>query len=442
MRSRNDRIIAFLMLLPSLILLAIFVYYFIFRTGYNSMTDWGNDQETALAVDVEREFVGLDNYETLLTSFLQFPFRDSLVNTFFFTLLFIGGCIAVGFGLAFLLDQKIVGEAFFRTTFLLPMSLSLVVTGTIWRWLLQPGGGINILPEILFGADRLDYRWMNSETTIWTFAWEDLPTVLTYIGLFILGLLAFNFLSRENDYLGRFSQMALRVIAAAFVGWLIVDIGFGSSNGLLVGAAAGIVSVVYEMSRINQTQDIVQFTQRNWRPLLYLSIPVVLLGLMSLLDIWEIFLPPLEIPSAEQDKGYKVALSGVIIAAIWQMSGYTMAMFLAGIRGIPEELREAARVDGCAEWQVYTTIILPLMRPITLSAMIILGHISLKIFDLIFVMAGPRNNNTVVPGILVYTEGFIQNRFAAASAIAVIMLVLVALVIVPYLWTSLREESS
>jgi glucose/mannose transport system permease protein len=77
----------------------------------------------------------------------------------------------------------------------------------------------------------------------------------------------------------------------------------------------------------------------------------------------------------------------IAIPAIWQMSGYTMALYLGGLRGIPVELREAAQVDGANEVQIYRFIILPLLRPITLSAMIILGHISLKVFDLIVAVA-------------------------------------------------------
>ncbi len=77
-----------------------------------------------------------------------------------------------------------------------------------------------------------------------------------------------------------------------------------------------------------------------------------------------------------------MALIPVVIAATWQLSGFTMAMYLAGLRGIPEELREAARVDGASEWQIYRYVVLPLLRPVTLSALIVLGHISLKIFDL------------------------------------------------------------
>ena len=139
MRSSRDRMIAFLMVLPSLILVAIFVYYFIGRAFQTSLTDWGEDpSKPALAEEVDRDYVGFQNYENLMTDLIQSNFRISLVNTFFFTIFFVGGCIIVGLFLAILLDQRIVGEAFFRTVFLFPMALSFVVTGTIWRWMLQP----------------------------------------------------------------------------------------------------------------------------------------------------------------------------------------------------------------------------------------------------------------------------------------------------------------
>ena len=71
------------------------------------------------------------------------------------------------------------------------------------------------------------------------------------------------------------------------------------------------------------------------------------------------------------------------IPAIWALSGYIMALYLAGFRGVPEELREAARMDGASEWRVYRHVVFPHLRPVTLSALIIIGHISVKVFDLI-----------------------------------------------------------
>jgi glucose/mannose transport system permease protein len=123
------------------------------------------------------------------------------------------------------------------------------------------------------------------------------------------------------------------------------------------------------------------------------------------------------------------------------MSGYTMAMYLAGLRGISDELREAGRVDGASEWAVYRYIIFPLLQPITLSAMIILGHISLKIFDLVYAMGGGDNLQIDMPGINMFFTTFRSNQFGQGAAIAVIMLLLVTVVIVPYLISQLRTET-
>ncbi len=139
-----------------------------------------------------------------------------------------------------------------------------------------------------------------------------------------------------------------------------------------------------------------------------------------------------------------LALAAVTVAAVWQMSGFTMAMFLAALRGIPDELREAARVDGATEFGVYRHVVLPLINPIILSALIILGHISLKIFDLIYVMTGGSQTlgfATDVPSIYMFQLAFRDDLFARSSAISMIMLVFVAVVIVPYLITNLRSEA-
>jgi glucose/mannose transport system permease protein len=138
---------------------------------------------------------------------------------------------------------------------------------------------------------------------------------------------------------------------------------------------------------------------------------------------------------------FRVALIPVIIAASWQLIGYTMAMYLAGLRAIPDELREAARVDGANEIGLYRHIILPILRPITLSALIVLGHISLKIFDLVYTMTGKGPGFvTDVPGIFMFETTFQGNHYAQGAAISMIMLFMVALVIVPYLIFSFQRE--
>ncbi|MPM19184.1 sn-glycerol-3-phosphate transport system permease protein UgpA [bioreactor metagenome] len=140
--------------------------------------------------------------------------------------------------------------------------------------------------------------------------------------------------------------------------------------------------------------------------------------------------------------GFNVALIALIIAASWQYLGYTMAMFLAGLRGIPDQLIESAQIDGAGELATMWYIILPIIKPITFSAMIVLGHISLKIFDLAYAMTGKGPAFvTDFPGLFMFETTFRGNHYAEGAAISIIMLILVAVVIVPYLYSTLRGDS-
>ncbi|MBM7690831.1 glucose/mannose transport system permease protein [Peribacillus deserti] len=140
--------------------------------------------------------------------------------------------------------------------------------------------------------------------------------------------------------------------------------------------------------------------------------------------------------------GVPVAIIAVVIAAVWQMTGFSLAMYLAGLRAIPEELKEAARMDGASEFTIYRKVIIPLLKPITVSVIIIMAHISLKIFDLIYAMTGPGANFvTDVPGVYMFEATFRGNYYANGAAIAIIMLLSVAIFIVPYLISSRKGES-
>ncbi|MFN8374226.1 MAG: sugar ABC transporter permease [Anaerolineae bacterium] len=365
-RLSRDRITAILVLLPSIIVLAIFVYGFIFWTGYTSMTD--SNALQALSGRTAN-FIGLSNYTTLLTGFEQ-RFRVDITNTVFFTVLFIAACLILGMGLAILLDQKIKGESIFRTIFLFPMALSFVVTGVIWQWLFNPNSGINLLPTVI-GLPKGEFNWFISQDRWLEFNWQNLPNIIAIILLGVVIFVALYLWSKKRSQ------------AAAFVAAIAI---------LLIASIS-------------------------------LDIPKAFNGL----------------PTAER-QGFNLALIAVVIAAAWQMSGYTMAMYLAGLRGISEDLREAARVDGATELGVYRYVIFPLLQPITLSAMIILGHISLKIFDLVFTMGGGGILQIDMPGINMFYTTFRASEFARGAAIAMVMLVMVAVVIVPYLWSSLRSE--
>lgn len=365
----RERFLAFLVLLPSLALVGIFVYGFIGQTIYVSLTDWGKNPSQALALKPEVHFIGLENYRELFTGFVDTRFRQSLVNNIFFTLFFIAGSLGLGLSLAIALDHSPKGEGFFRTVFLFPMALSFIVTGTIWRWMLQPKGGVNLLPTLV-GLPPLPLPWLTSREQVFRFDWNHLPLYTALVVGGLLLVLAFAAL-REG---GR--KRAL---------WAFL------SGGVLI--------------------------------------------------VWTIFIgPKLRLLPYPEPHGFSLALPGVILAAVWQMSGYTMALYLAGLRGIPVELLEAARVDGATEAQIYRRIILPLLAPITLSAMIVLGHISLKIFDLIFAMTGLDYSPTDVPAIYMYLLAFRGNQFAKGAAIGAILLLLVALVVVPYLYRQLRTE--
>jgi glucose/mannose transport system permease protein len=365
----RDRVIAILMLSPSVILLAIFVYGFIGITGYTSMTDSNALQQLS---GLNANFIGLKNYNDLFTGALTSRFRVDMTNTVFFTVLFIAVCLGIGILLAILLDQKIKGESVFRTIFLFPMALSFVVTGVAWKWLFNPTSGINVLPTII-GLPAGQSQWFISQEQWLQFNWQDVPAILAII---LLGVIVF-FALRAWTKNRRQRAAFIAALALLLMAW----ISFGG--------------------------------------------PANLNGMKT-----------------PETQGFNVALIAVVIAAGWQMSGYTMAMYLAGLRGISDDLREAARVDGASEWGVYRYVIFPMLQPITLSAIIILGHISLKIFDLVYTMGGGDNRYIDMPGLNMFFTTFRSNEFGQGAAIAMIMLILVAIVIVPYLASQLRSETS
>jgi glucose/mannose transport system permease protein len=137
--------------------------------------------------------------------------------------------------------------------------------------------------------------------------------------------------------------------------------------------------------------------------------------------------------------GINWGMAAMAMPAIWALAGYVMALYLAGFRGVPEELREAARMDGASEWQLYRHVIFPQLSPVALSAIIIIGHMSLKVFDLIMAIAGQTNYTTQVPATQMWIE-FTRGDYAKSAAIGTILLVIVAILIVPYLVSTYRQE--
>lgn len=292
MFKNRDKIIGIALVTPSILAVFIFVYGFIFWSGRVSLSKWKG-------LLPNYEYAGFQNYISL---FSDARFKIDVSNTVIFTVIFVIGCLLLGLFMAVLLDRDIKGEAFFRTVFLYPMAISYIVTGVVWRWLMNPALG-----ERLSGFNLIFHN----------------------------------------------------------------------------------------------------------------------LGLDFLISKW------LTTP--------KWGIAFIAIPAIWQMSGYIMALYLSGLRSIPDEIREAAAVDGATEWQIFRYIIMPLIQPITLSAVIILGHMSLKVFDLIVAIAG-KQIQLDVPAINMWQTTFDGMDFARGAAIGILLLVSVAILIIPYLRFSLKTE--
>jgi glucose/mannose transport system permease protein len=296
MRIQRDRLLAVALITPSVVAIAVFVYGFIGWTLRAAVSSWEGLLPT-------NDFVGLDNFITLLRN----PrFQIDIRNTAIFTVLFLGACLAIGLLLAILLDQRPRGESIFRSIYLFPMAISFIVTGVVWRWLLNPATSLERLSGI---------------------------------------------------------------------------------NLLFHGA-----------------------------------------GLDFLISPW--YTDP------------HLGIAAIVLPAVWQMSGFTMALYLAGLRSVPDELREAARVDGANEAQIYFRIVLPMLKPVTLSAVIMLGHVSLKIFDLVMAITqeGGEGYSADVPALNMWYTAFRALRFARGAAIAVIILATVAVLIIPYLTYTMRSE--
>lgn len=325
-RGLNETTQTILLLLPSLIALAIFIYVFISFTFWVSLSNWRTVKPNLT--------LRQPLFATYAEMFSMPRWQADLRNTLVFTVFFLLFGVTLGLTLAILLDRELFAHNVFRNIYLFPYALSFVVTGVVWRWIFNPETGINLF----------------------------------------LNLLGIN---------GLLTSMGMEPLKP---GWLT------------------------DPTVVAQVNTAVAAMLPNMAP-------------------WQI------------KWGIPLAMIPVAIAATWQLSGFVMALYIGGMATISEEVREAARIDGATEWQVYRRVIIPMLRPVTISVVVILLHVSLKIFDLVYTMSGVGPGfATDVPSIFVFEMMFKATRYNLGSAAAIIMLVLVALVIVPYLASTLREE--
>jgi glucose/mannose transport system permease protein len=138
----------------------------------------------------------------------------------------------------------------------------------------------------------------------------------------------------------------------------------------------------------------------------------------------------------------QMAIYTVVIAGLWQVSGFVMAMFLAGLRSIDGEILKAAQVDGATTVATYRRIVIPILRPVFFSAFVVLAHMAIKSYDLVIALTGGGPGRaTELPATFMYSFTFTRSEMAVGSASAIMMLMAVCAIIVPYLYAELREKS-
>ncbi|WP_137154202.1 sugar ABC transporter permease [Rhizobium sp. FKL33] len=289
LRTRIQDLLPKLVLAPSFAVILLFVYGFILFTIVLSFTG-----SKMLPI---YNFVGFTNYSRL---WAQENWHIAIGNIAIFASLYIVVCTAIGLMLAIFLDQKIRGEGLLRPIYLYPMALSFIVTGTAWKWFLDPGIGLERIMR-LWGWESFSFTWI-----------------------------------KDND----------------------------------------------------------------------------------------------------------MAIYTIVIAAVWQTSGFVMAMFLAGLRGIDNEILKAAQIDGASSLQLYRRIVIPMLRPAFLSAFVILSHLAIKSYDLVIALTGGGPGRaTEMPATFMYSYTFTRNQMGVGSASAVIMLMTIAAIMVPYLYAELKEKN-
>jgi glucose/mannose transport system permease protein len=137
----------------------------------------------------------------------------------------------------------------------------------------------------------------------------------------------------------------------------------------------------------------------------------------------------------------ETAIYCVVIAAVWQSTGFAMAIFLAGLRGIDNSIVKAAQIEGAGLPRIYASIIVPMLRPAFLSVIVLLSYIAIKSFDLVLALTnGGPGSATEMPSTFMFSATFRRNQMGVGAASAIMMLMTVAAIIVPYLYSELRED--
>lgn len=129
----------------------------------------------------------------------------------------------------------------------------------------------------------------------------------------------------------------------------------------------------------------------------------------------------------------RIVIYGILIAALWQGIGLIMCLMLAGLRGIDEDIWKAARVDGIPMWKTYLFIVIPMMRPVFVTTLVIIASGIVKIYDLVVAQtSGGPGIASEVPAKYVYDYMFFAQNLGQGFAASTMMLLSVVIVIVPW----------
>ena len=135
-----------------------------------------------------------------------------------------------------------------------------------------------------------------------------------------------------------------------------------------------------------------------------------------------------------------IVIYGVLIAALWQGTGFIMCLMLAGLRGIDQEIWMAARVDGIPMWKTYLRIVIPMMRPVFITTLVIISAGIIKVYDLIVAQtSGGPGLSSEVPAKYVYDYMFSAQNLGQGFAASTMMLVSVLIVLIPFAYLEYRE---
>jgi glucose/mannose transport system permease protein len=129
----------------------------------------------------------------------------------------------------------------------------------------------------------------------------------------------------------------------------------------------------------------------------------------------------------------EIVIYGILIAALWQGTGLIMCLMLAGLRGIDEDIWKAARVDGIPMWKTYLFIIIPMMRPVFITTLVIIASGIVRVYDLVVAQtSGGPGIASEVPAKYVYDYMFQAQNLGQGFAASTMMLLSVIIVIVPW----------